>query len=72
MSGKVNIVFGFIYLATTAVLGPVLLVPGGGYIAQTFNTMVEAVEKVSEGVKEEPFAEALDETTGRAVVSTMV
>lgn len=86
MSGKVNIVFGFIYLATTAVLGPVLLVPGKGEIARTFGATTEAVQRVSEGVEEGPFApldplatlappapiaEAPGETTGRAVVSIM-
>jgi amino acid transporter len=74
MNGKVNIVFGFIYLATTAVLGPVLLVPGKGEIARTFGATTEAVQRVSEGVEEglpAPPAEAPGETTGRAVVSIM-
>jgi uncharacterized membrane protein YgdD (TMEM256/DUF423 family) len=71
MSGKVNIVFGFIYLSTTAVLGPVLLVPGKGEIGQIFNSTVQAVENIHEEVETSSSAEAQEKSTARAVVSIM-
>ncbi len=71
MSGKVNIVFGFIYLATTAVLGPVLLVPGKGEIGQTFNSTVGAVERVREGLEARNAGAPEEAATARAVVSVM-
>jgi hypothetical protein len=71
MSGKVNIVFGFIYLAMTAVLGPVLLVPGKGEIGQTFNSTVGAVERVREGLEAGSAPGPDEAATGRAVVSIM-
>ena len=47
-SGKINIVFGFLYLAITAVLGPAVLVPGGGEIRVAMKSASENVEIVRE------------------------
>lgn len=48
MNGKINIIFGFLYLATTAVLGPALLVPQYPEKFAAQHTMTEAVKSVSE------------------------
>ena len=45
-----NIVFGFFYLAATAVLGPKLLVPNLGEGTKAFKETAQVVGKVSEGV----------------------
>lgn len=50
MSGKVNIVFGFLYLAITAFLGPFYLVPAKGVDYQKFVEMNKAVQTVKEDV----------------------
>jgi len=51
MNGKINIIFGFIYLAFTAVLGPAVLVPQLGKNAQSLNNTAALVEKVREGAQ---------------------
>ena len=51
MNGKINIIFGFIYLAFTAVLGPAALVPQLGKNAQSLNNTAALVEKVREGAQ---------------------
>lgn len=51
MTGKINIVFGFFYLAATAVLGPQLLVPNLGVGTKAFKETAQVVGKVSEGVQ---------------------
>ena len=51
MNGKINIIFGFIYLAFTAVLGPTLLVPQLGKNAQSLDNTAALVEKVREGAQ---------------------
>ena len=51
MNGKINIVFGFIYFAATAVLGPVLLVPGKGQIGAALVDTTKKVEIVREGME---------------------
>jgi hypothetical protein len=53
MNGKINIVFGFIYLALTAALGPALLVPQIGEHAKAFDTAARAVGKVRQDIQEE-------------------
>ena len=50
MSGKVNIVFGFFYLAITAFLGPFYLVPAKGADYQKFVEMNKAVEAIKQDV----------------------
>lgn len=47
-SGKINIVFGFLYLAITAVLGPAVLVPGSGEVREAMKDATEQVEIVRE------------------------
>ena len=47
-SGKINIVFGFFYLAITAVLGPAVLVPGLGEVGGAMKNASEQVEIVRE------------------------
>ena len=51
MNGKINIIFGFIYLAFTAVLGPAVLIPQLGKNAQSLNNTAALVEKVREGAQ---------------------
>lgn len=51
MNGKINIIFGFIYFALTAVLGPTILVPQLGKNYQSFNNTTAVVEKVREGAQ---------------------
>ena len=51
MNGKINIVFGFIYFALTAVLGPTMLVPHMGSSMQIMKTAGQAVDKVKEDAK---------------------
>lgn len=48
MNGKINIIFGFIYFALTAVLGPTMLVPHMGVSMQAMKSAGQAVEKVKE------------------------
>lgn len=51
MNGKINIVFGFIYLALTALLGPVLLVPQLGASIKAIGDTAQVVSKVQEGLQ---------------------
>lgn len=51
MNGKINIIFGFFYLAVTAVIGPVLLVPHLGSNIKNLNETSRIVAKVQEGVQ---------------------
>jgi len=51
MNGKINIIFGFIYFALTAVLGPTMLVPHMGVSMQAMKTASQAVDKVKEDVQ---------------------
>ncbi len=43
LNGKLNIIFGFIYFACTAILGPAVLVPGKG---ANYNLAVEAGKSI--------------------------
>ncbi len=62
MNGKVNIVFGLLYFAATALLGPVLLVPGKGGNFQKMAEATRAVEKVrTESAGGAPSMESLGE-----------
>lgn len=49
MNGKINIVFGFFYLACTAALGPTVLVPKLGPANQQFEAAAKNVEAVRAG-----------------------
>jgi len=49
MNGKINIVFGFIYFACTALLGPTVLVPQFYKNMKSFNDTGAVVEKIREG-----------------------
>lgn len=51
MNGKINIVFGFIYFALTAVLGPTVLVPHFYSTQQTLQTAKQSVEKAKQEVQ---------------------
>ena len=51
MNGKCNIVFGFIYLAFTALLGPAMLLPQGAVRMQAMNDTKQAIEKVKEDIQ---------------------
>lgn len=51
MNGKINIVFGFIYFACTALLGPTVLVPQFYKNMKSFNDTGAVVEKVREGAQ---------------------
>lgn len=70
MNGKINIIFGFIYLAFTAVLGPAVLIPQLGKNAQSLNNTAAVVEKVREGVQNDfQGIETPDKVIAPAVVS---
>lgn len=49
MNGKFNIVFGFLYFAFTAVLGPTMLVPGKGETSRKLAAAGKVVEEVRAG-----------------------
>ena len=66
MSGKVNIVFGFFYLAITAFLGPFYLVPAKGVDYQKFVEMNKAVEAIKQDV-----SSANDKTKVSAALSNI-
>jgi len=51
MNGKINIVFGFIYFAMTAVLGPTMLVPHMGSSMQAMKSAGQTVDKVKEDIQ---------------------
>ncbi|MBI5559909.1 MAG: hypothetical protein HY883_01365 [Deltaproteobacteria bacterium] len=60
MNGKINIVFGLIYLTFTALLGPLLLVPGKGADLQQMMEVGKAVDGIREEEKTgEPSAKAI-------------
>lgn len=73
MNGKVNIVFGFIYLAMTALLGPVLLVPQLGANLKTMGDTAQVVDKVQEGLRNDfkgfKGANSPNKVIGQATVS---
>lgn len=70
MNGKINIIFGFIYLAFTAVLGPALLIPQLEKISQSLKNTAAVVEKVREGVQNDfQGIETPDKVIAPAVVS---
>ncbi len=70
MNGKINIIFGFIYLAFTALLGPTLLVPQLGKNAQSLNNTAALVEKVREGAQNDfKGTDGPDKVIAPAVVS---
>ena len=46
MNGKINIIFGFFFLALTAVLGPAFLVPQLGAKGAMMNETAQLVEEV--------------------------
>ncbi len=48
MNGKINIIFGFIYFAFTAVLGPTVLIPHFGVAKQAMDKAGQAVERVKQ------------------------
>lgn len=48
MNGKINIVFGFIYFAFTAVLGPTVMVPHFGITKQAMEKASQAADKVKQ------------------------
>ncbi|MEE9614081.1 MAG: hypothetical protein V3W31_03875 [Thermodesulfobacteriota bacterium] len=52
MNGKINIVFGFFYFACTALLGPVLLLPGKGAVNEVMKETAAVVEQVRAGEEE--------------------
>ena len=59
-NGKINVIFGFIFFASTAVLGPAVLIPGKGEVRATAGeAMVEAVEEAREGGADEGVAAAV-------------
>lgn len=60
MNGKVNIVFGLIYLTFTALLGPVLLIPEKGANFQQMMEVGKAVDAVKDEMKTgEPSAKTI-------------
>ena len=59
MNGKINIIFGFIYFAFTAVLGPTMLIPHFGITKQAMDKAVQAVDKAKQEAQPSATAEAL-------------
>ena len=59
MNGKINIVFGFIYFAFTAVLGPTMLIPHFGITKQAMDKAVQTVDKAKQEAQPAATAEAL-------------
>ena len=59
MNGKINIIFGFIYFAFTAVLGPTMLIPHFGITKQAMDKAVHAVDKAKQEAQPSATAEAL-------------
>jgi hypothetical protein len=54
MNGKLNIIFGFIYFALTAVLGPALLVPKLGDTFKTWGETAQAIDQVRDAATASP------------------
>ena len=75
LNGKLNVVFGFIFFATTAVLGPAVLIPGKGELRPLKADAAAAVEKVRAGGSPEDTAAAVvataDYTAADAKVSSI-
>ena len=59
MNGKINIIFGFIYFAFTALLGPTMLIPHFGITKQAMDKAVHAVDKAKQEAQPSATAEAL-------------
>ena len=59
MNGKINIIFGFIYFAFTALLGPTMLIPHFGITKQAMDKAVNAVDKAKQEAQPSATAEAL-------------
>jgi len=59
MNGKINIIFGFIYFAFTAVLGPTMLIPHFSITKQAMDKAVQAVDKAKQEAQPSATAEAL-------------
>lgn len=55
MNGKINIIFGFFFLALTAVLGPAFLVPQLGAKGALMNETAKLVEEVKGAAVDEGF-----------------
>lgn len=70
MSGKINVVFGFFYLALTAVLGPAFLVPQLYENRAAMQAADKSVAEVKTALQAGPAAkETLAEKSSAAVVS---
>jgi uncharacterized membrane protein YgdD (TMEM256/DUF423 family) len=59
MNGKINIIFGFIYFAFTALLGPTMLIPHFGITKQAMDKAVQTVDKAKQEAQPSATADAL-------------
>lgn len=69
MSGKINIIFGFLYLAFTAALGPAFLVPQLGEKGAVMKETAQAVAEVKSGMETGIIDESLPAKQSKAIVS---
>lgn len=59
MNGKINIIFGFIYFAFTALLGPTMLIPHFGITKQAMDKAIQTVDKAKQEAQPSATAEAM-------------
>ncbi len=71
MNGKINIVFGFLYLASTAVLGPAVIVPGKGENMAALMETNKVVAEVKQDVEGGASGEEVSKKLAPAVVGIM-
>lgn len=67
MAGKINIIFGFFFLALTAALGPAFLVPQLGAKGALMNETARAVADVKGAVESGAINEGLEAKQSRAI-----